>query len=218
MLSRHFRALAKKHGVKVKRWTKEEFEDEDYRGLGGMSDRDEKTVWVPEIRSRVSFTIAMHELGHVLGPWQHNGVLAMEAGAWKWAQENIPDWGKLEDRVMHKGMLSYYYSAMREHLEGRLKRPMKFPAKLHFFWKCLPKIPERPDWLSEDCGVVPWKDVMAHEQRPRCATCKHWQPHHKDDETEQEWGTCTSKARPMGVTPLVPDDALCGRSYQPNFE
>lgn len=216
-LDKHFRSLAKKHGIKVKRWTKEKFEDEDYRGLGGYAERETKTIWVPKIQSRVSYTIAMHELGHAVGPWQYGSVLMREAGAWKWAKENCLQWGNIEERTMHKGMVSYYMSAMTEHLEGRLKRPIKFPPKDHFFWECLPELPERPDWLSDDKPVIPWKDVMDHPQRPKCATCRHWQPHHDDKDTGIEWGNCTAPEEPLGVNPLVPEDALCTRAYVPNI-
>ena len=116
---------------------------------------------------------------------------------------------------MHKGMLTYYQAAMADHLRGK-KRPRKFPPKGHYFWKCLPPLVERPHWLSDEHAVIPWKDVMAHPQRPRCATCLNWEPHHTD-EKGIEWGNCMSPKEPMGVSPLIPEDSLCSRDYQPNL-
>ena len=218
-LDRHFRGLCKEHGVTVRRYRPELFPDHegfDDGTLNGVAFHDEKLVYVPKIRSRKSYAIAMHELGHILGTWQSSTVLIREAGAWKWMRENTLVWGRLEEKTMHEGMFNYYASAMREHLLG-LKNALAFPKRGHYFWQCMPELKERPPWLSDGLHVVPWQAVMNDTQRPRCATCTHWEPHHKD-EKGSEWGTCTSPKEPMGVRPMVPEEALCGKDYDPNIE
>jgi hypothetical protein len=217
-LEKHLRRLARKHKVKVRRWCAYKHGEPGHRGLGGLSNLDLRTIWIPEIRSRASYTVAMHELGHILGPWQGASVLLREAGAWKWARENCLQWGKIEEKTMHRGMVSYYNMAVFENLKGK-KRPLAIPPKGHYFWSCLPATTPStgPEWLAPRLAVVPWQRVMAHEERPRCATCTHWRPHHKDAQKGREWGTCTSPAQPMGATPLTPEDAVCGTDYDANL-
>ena len=216
-LDQHFRALCKKHEVKVRLYKPELFPEDGppSKGLNGCSDRENRIVYIPKIRSRVSYAIAMHELGHVIGPWQSSTVLIREAGAWKWVRDNVLTWGKSEEKTMRLGMLSHFTAAMEEHLLG-LKNALAFPKRGHYFWQCMPELKDRPTWLSEGLHVVPWQKVMADSQRPRCATCLHWEPHHMDTKGS-EWGTCTSPEEPMGVRPMVPEEALCGRDYLPNL-
>lgn len=103
-------------------------------------------VTVSPFTARSSYVAAMHELGHLVGPWQkwdHNTILEMEAGAWKWARENIYDWC-VEDGKLRRECLQSYLDALEvAKAEGYDKHPsngQKFfpePEPNHYFWQCM---------------------------------------------------------------------------------
>jgi hypothetical protein len=109
-----------------------------FKGLAGFSCKESREVILPQIRGRRSYLVCLHEVGHVLGPWQERSEMEMEAGAWKWAMENHHDWGRIEDLTMFRGTLSYLNAAIQEELDGR-KRRRAIPHRDHFFWKCVPE-------------------------------------------------------------------------------
>jgi hypothetical protein len=50
-------------------------------------------IWLPRIRSAVSYATALHELGHCLGRYQASrSVMTVERWAWRWAKENALIW------------------------------------------------------------------------------------------------------------------------------
>ena len=51
--------------------------------------RVSEEIYITPIRSELSYAVALHELGHVLGPHQSSRcVLVRERAAWKWAKRN----------------------------------------------------------------------------------------------------------------------------------
>ena len=55
--------------------------------------RVSEEIHVTPIRSVLSYAVALHELGHVLGPHQSSlRVLVRERAAWKWAKRNALLW------------------------------------------------------------------------------------------------------------------------------
>jgi hypothetical protein len=55
---------------------------------GGRSWRKARRIAIRPVKTTVTYSTALHELGHVLGPWQTGGRLEAEAGAWRWALDN----------------------------------------------------------------------------------------------------------------------------------
>jgi len=71
-LDRHARDLAAAHRVELV-----------HRGRG-LAYRRARRITVPPIRGRMSYLVALHELGHVVGP-NPRLRLEQEVAAWQWA-------------------------------------------------------------------------------------------------------------------------------------
>lgn len=57
--------------------------------ISGVSEE----IYIAPIRSVLSYAVALHELGHQLGPYQGSlRVLVRERAAWKWARRNALLW------------------------------------------------------------------------------------------------------------------------------
>lgn len=78
-LTDHFHYLAATHRVWV-----------EYREGHGLAWRRARKVAIPPIRGVVSYLVALHELGHVVGSHQSRStpMLEREAWAWRWALES----------------------------------------------------------------------------------------------------------------------------------
>ena len=173
-LEDHFYSLTAKNKVLVLPCFPGLFPKGEQHGLQGTSCRQDRLVFIPRILSVRSYLVAMHELGHVLGPWQGGRTLIAEAGAWKWAREHAAAWGKAGDQIMHRGLMSHLLVAS---LTQGGARPTKIPERSHYFWSCLPPLADRRiPWLDEANVIPPWTDIMAEPGRPRCAFCTHWKP------------------------------------------
>lgn len=74
-LEQHIQTIAESEGVEV-----------IHRG-SGRACRSQRWVSITPVRGQVSYLVALHELGHVLGP-NPPLRLSQEAAAWKWALDN----------------------------------------------------------------------------------------------------------------------------------
>lgn len=119
-------------------------------GSGGRAWKRLSRIAIGPVKSIVTYAIAMHELGHVLGEHQNDDDIRLirEAYAWKWAFENaLP--GAVNDRFENKAkkcLTSYYNWAKWRNREGARKsrraiRSPKFPPSDHIFWEILGEIP-----------------------------------------------------------------------------
>ena len=55
--------------------------------------REFEEIWITPVRSAVSYAVALHEIGHVLGRHQKSKpVLVRERYAWEWARRNATRW------------------------------------------------------------------------------------------------------------------------------
>lgn len=59
---------------------------------GGRAYRRKRLVKIRPVKSAVTYAIALHEIGHILGPRQSGTRLDKEVGAWEWAQANAIEW------------------------------------------------------------------------------------------------------------------------------
>jgi hypothetical protein len=106
------------------------------------------------VKSAVTYAVALHEIGHVLGKWQSRPRLESEAGAWLWARENARCWTPRMDATMRKAMDSYLAWA-RARQDRKHGRPV-LPPSHHAFWLLInppPTAPVAPDGrFCERCG------------------------------------------------------------------
>ncbi len=102
----------------------------------GCAFRKLTTVKIRPVRSAVTYAVALHELGHVLGPMQTGRRLFMEAGAWLWARDNASVWTDAMTRMMVKCLRSYERT-YRHLAKRRPGNPPVFPPEGHDFWRLI---------------------------------------------------------------------------------
>ena len=77
----HIHSLLREHGIEA-----------DWRGrTAARSWRRTRRVRLEPIRGASTYAIALHEIGHVVGP-QSGPRLNKEAQAWRWAEDNAIEW------------------------------------------------------------------------------------------------------------------------------
>jgi hypothetical protein len=65
-------------------------------------------IHVPPIKSAISYSTALHEIGHVLGPHQRSAkAIVRERGAWRWAKRNALKWTPAMERNMRLSLEWY---------------------------------------------------------------------------------------------------------------
>ena len=111
--------------------------------LSGSSARGRAIRWrggrlqisIPEIRGQVSYFIALHEIGHLVGRGRSAPRLEAEANAWLWALEHTafePTQATL--RSISKRLLGYLeWANNRQHR----RVPPRIPPPDHAFWSLL---------------------------------------------------------------------------------
>jgi hypothetical protein len=68
------------------------------RRLAAGAAVDINEIWIAPIRSKLSYAIALHELGHLRGAHRHSRYLmTRERDAWRWANHHALLW----DASMH---------------------------------------------------------------------------------------------------------------------
>jgi hypothetical protein len=111
--------------------------------LAGSSARGRAIRWrggrleiaIPPIKGQVSYFIALHEIGHLVGPGRSAPRLEAEANAWLFALENTavePTAATL--RAISKRLRGYLRWA--ENRQYR-KVPPRIPPPEHVFWSML---------------------------------------------------------------------------------
>lgn len=98
---------------------------------GGNASRRGRFINIRPIKSSVTYAVALHELGHVLGPWQSKPRLYKEAGAWKWALENALCWTPVMQKTMVRALTSYL------HWQERRQKYVRLPEADHDFWRLI---------------------------------------------------------------------------------
>jgi len=62
-------------------------------------------MWLPPVRSDVSYAVALHEIGHIKGRDQKSlDVLVREQAAWQWARDNALVWTAAMERHAAKAL------------------------------------------------------------------------------------------------------------------
>lgn len=117
-------ALCREHGIEV----------------AGSSRRGRAIRWrggriqisIPEIRGQVSYFVALHEIGHLVGPGRSAPRLESEANAWLWALENAAIEPTAATRRAISRRLDGYLQWARHRSHRRT--PPRIPPREHPFW------------------------------------------------------------------------------------
>lgn len=133
-MERHVERLCGEHGIE----------------LAGSSSRGRAIRWrggsleiaIPPIRGQVSYFIALHEIGHLVGPGRSAPRLESEANAWVWALDNACVEPTLATRRSIVNRLRGYL-AWAENRQYR-RVPPRIPAPGHDFWALLEMADEQP--------------------------------------------------------------------------
>ena len=100
---------------------------------GGRAWKRGKRIDIKPVKTGITYAVALHELGHILGPWQSKPRLYSEAGAWVWAKDNAKEWTPQMEAKMAKCLHSYFaWATNRQH---RTSGRPRFPERDHAFWE-----------------------------------------------------------------------------------
>lgn len=72
----------------------------------GRAWRSRRTIRIAPVKSGSTYAIALHELGHILGP-QTGNRLNREWQAWAWAKAHALEWTAVMDQKMQSALQSY---------------------------------------------------------------------------------------------------------------
>lgn len=112
----HIDALASSHTVQVV----------TRRHTSGRAWRRSRRVRIPEVKSAVTYALALHELGHVIGH-QRGLTIDKEAQAWRWAEQHAIEWTTPMARKAGRCIASYLRACAR-------RRHMRVPPADHDAW------------------------------------------------------------------------------------
>ena len=76
--------------------------------------RDSSTAWrrrrcikIQRIKCPWTYAIALHEIGHIIGPHQNALRFCSEVGAWIYARQAALQWSRMMMRICHECLDSY---------------------------------------------------------------------------------------------------------------
>ncbi|HET7380956.1 MAG TPA: hypothetical protein VFJ24_13005 [Gaiellales bacterium] len=131
-LDEHIAALCARHAI-----------DWSVGGRGraevvGSGKRRRYRIRTPPVRGQVSYLVALHEIGHLVGPGRSGTRLAKEAAAWHWALQtsNIEPTQATRRRIGAK-LRSYVDWAERRQ---QRQRPPVLPPPDDRFWNLLAEL------------------------------------------------------------------------------
>lgn len=79
----------------------------------GAAWRKSRRIAIRPVKTAISYAVALHEIGHILGPQQSGTRLMKECGAWLWAHDNAMTWTDAMEKAMQKRLRSYVAWAQR---------------------------------------------------------------------------------------------------------
>lgn len=123
----HIVQLCAEHGIEL---TGSSARGRAIRWRGGRLE-----ISIPEIRGQVSYFIALHEIGHLVGRGRSAPRLEAEANAWVWALDHAAvDPTEATLRSISKRLRGYLeWARNRQHR----RVPPRIPQRDHAFWSLL---------------------------------------------------------------------------------
>lgn len=101
------------------------------RTRGGRATPSYRYVSIAPVRGIVTYYVALHELGHVVGRGRSAPKLEQEANAWQWAIEHAIVPPSPGVRKMIRRCLRNYHA---RHVRMAQRRYVRFPPSEHSFW------------------------------------------------------------------------------------
>jgi hypothetical protein len=96
-MTRHILNLCERHSIEI-----------EWRRRGGLASREFGFISIPPIRSAITYAVALHEIGHVLGRHQTSrSVIVRERWAWAWARHNAIAWTPAMERAALRSLAWY---------------------------------------------------------------------------------------------------------------
>ena len=128
-LDRHVDELCDAHGILRLNGSRGRAE---VHRLGG---RRTTAIRIPPVRGQVTYFIALHEVGHLIGPGRSGTRLEKEAAAWRWAlAASRVEPSEACRRRIGKRLRSYVtWAELRQHR----RRPPVLPPPGSAFWSLL---------------------------------------------------------------------------------
>jgi hypothetical protein len=129
----HVALLCAEHGIEL---TGSSARGRAIRWRGGRLE-----ISIPEIRGQVSYFIALHEIGHLVGRGRSAPRLEAEANAWLWALDHAC----VEPTPATRRSISKRLRGYLEWAQNRQHRrvPPRIPPRDHAFWSLLALADER---------------------------------------------------------------------------
>ena len=87
---------------------------------GGRAYRKSRRIKIRPVKTAITYAVALHEIGHILGPRQSGTRLDQEVGAWEWAEKHAIEWTAAMSAKRAKCLQSYLNKAARS---SRMKQP-----------------------------------------------------------------------------------------------
>jgi hypothetical protein len=123
-LEAHIEELCEQYGIEIAGASRR---GRAVRWRGGRTE-----IAIPEIRGQVSYFVALHEIGHLVGPGRSAPRLESEANAWLWALENAAVEPTPATRRSIAKRLRGYLEWARNRQYRRV--PPRIPPRGHPFW------------------------------------------------------------------------------------
>lgn len=116
----HIRSLLKQHKIQI------------HFSINprSLAFRNKKLIKTREIKSSITYAIALHEIGHILSDGSDLSCLEEEAVAWHWAYRNALQWTKSMQKSMKKSLHSYLHQAF-------FTSSMEIPPKNSLFFRLI---------------------------------------------------------------------------------
>lgn len=138
-MRRHVRQLCAEHNISIR------LRDNYTRGTASATLR---MIWIPEVRSPITYAKALHEIGHVVMRHTNDkdrNVLTREGEAWQWARDNALIWtDTMEDRAC-RWATTYVRGMQRRINRGDKqwkKRPVGYPPADDPIWRFSNIVPD----------------------------------------------------------------------------
>jgi hypothetical protein len=86
-------------------------------------------IWIPQIKSSISYAFALHEIGHIRGRHQTSrSHMVCERDAWAWAKAHALIWTEAMERLRF-ACLGWYEAQIKIGSQSRFIAPVEFIAE-----------------------------------------------------------------------------------------
>ena len=95
-------------------------------------------IRIPPINGQVTYLVALHEIGHLVGPGRSATRLEKEAAAWRWAigQSIVPPTDATRRKIGRRLRSYVHWAEQRQ----RRRQPPAIPAASSPFWALLAEL------------------------------------------------------------------------------